>query len=167
MLILTLTMRELRHWPSIPGISPQSLCGGEEDGRIGLSSWLHYITMALLALCLLSTLYVINQFLFQLMYICIYISLSLHIYIYKWLYSWLYSWKRIQSNSKRPVNIWCSFFRFYIWSCFFMYQWWTLYFVFLIASHNSFVSVMESLQIPISKMNCVLVTPYRSAFNFL
>ena len=29
---------------------------------------------------------------------------------------WLYSWKRIQSNSKRPVKIWCGFFWFYIWS---------------------------------------------------
>ena len=28
----------LRHWPSIAGMSPQSHCGDEEDGRIGLSS---------------------------------------------------------------------------------------------------------------------------------
>ena len=27
-----------RHWPSIAGMSPQSHCGDEEDGRIGLSS---------------------------------------------------------------------------------------------------------------------------------
>ena len=26
------------HWPSIAGMSPQSHCGDEEDGRIGLSS---------------------------------------------------------------------------------------------------------------------------------
>ena len=38
LLVLTLTMRELRHWPSIAGMSPQSHCGDEEDGRIGLSS---------------------------------------------------------------------------------------------------------------------------------
>ena len=31
-------MRELRHWPSIAGMSPQSHCGDEEDGCIGLSS---------------------------------------------------------------------------------------------------------------------------------
>ena len=37
-LVLTLTMRELRHWPSIAGMSPQSHCGDEEDGRIGLPS---------------------------------------------------------------------------------------------------------------------------------
>ena len=35
-------MRELRHWPSIAGMSPQSHCGDEEDVRIALSSWLHY-----------------------------------------------------------------------------------------------------------------------------
>ena len=57
--------------------------------------------------------------------------------------------------------------RAFVQSCFFMYQSWTLYFVFLIASHSSFVSVMQSLQIPISKMKCVLMTPYKSAFNFL
>ena len=38
LLVLTLTMRELRHWPSIAGMSPKSHCGDEEDGRIGLSS---------------------------------------------------------------------------------------------------------------------------------
>ena len=31
-------MRELRHWPSTAGISPQSHCGDEEDGGFGLSS---------------------------------------------------------------------------------------------------------------------------------
>ena len=29
---------ELCHWPFIASMSPQSHCGGEEDGRIGLSS---------------------------------------------------------------------------------------------------------------------------------
>ena len=38
MLVLILTMRELRHWLSIAGMSPQGHCGDEEDGRIGLSS---------------------------------------------------------------------------------------------------------------------------------
>ena len=55
LLVLTLTMRELRHWPSIAGMLLQSHCGDEEYGRIGLSSWLHYICIMLLALCLLST----------------------------------------------------------------------------------------------------------------
>ena len=64
MLVLTLTMRELRHWPSIAGMSPQSHCGHEEDGRTGLSSWRHYICIMLFDLCMLSTLCVINQFLF-------------------------------------------------------------------------------------------------------
>ena len=36
LLVLTLTMRELRHWPSIVGMSLQSHCGDEEDGCIGL-----------------------------------------------------------------------------------------------------------------------------------
>ena len=31
-------MCELRHWSAIAGMSPQSHCGDEEDGRIGLSS---------------------------------------------------------------------------------------------------------------------------------
>ena len=30
--------QSIRHWPSIAGMSPQSHCGDEEDGRIGLSS---------------------------------------------------------------------------------------------------------------------------------
>ena len=38
LLALTLAMRELRHWSSIAGMLPQSHCGDEEDGRIGLSS---------------------------------------------------------------------------------------------------------------------------------
>ena len=38
LLVLTLTMCELCHWPSIAGMLPQSHCGDEEDGRIGLSS---------------------------------------------------------------------------------------------------------------------------------
>ena len=38
LLVLTLTMRELSHWPSIAGMSLQSHCGNEEDGRTGLSS---------------------------------------------------------------------------------------------------------------------------------
>ena len=37
-LVLTLTMRELLHWPSLASMSPQSHCGDEEDGRIRLSS---------------------------------------------------------------------------------------------------------------------------------
>ena len=57
-------MRELRHWASITGMSPQSRCGDEEDERIGLSSWRHYICIMLFALCMLSTLRAMNQFLF-------------------------------------------------------------------------------------------------------
>ena len=38
LLVITLTMRELCHWPSIAGMSPKSHCGDEEDGRIGLPS---------------------------------------------------------------------------------------------------------------------------------
>ena len=34
LLVPTLTMRELCHWPSIAGMSPQNHCGDEEDGRI-------------------------------------------------------------------------------------------------------------------------------------
>ena len=49
--VLTLKMRELRHWPSIAGMSPQSHCGDEEDGRIGLSSWRHYMYVLCSLLC--------------------------------------------------------------------------------------------------------------------
>ena len=38
LLVLTLTMHELRLWMFIAGMSPQSPCGDEEDGRKGLSS---------------------------------------------------------------------------------------------------------------------------------
>ena len=38
MLLVTLTMCEFRHWPSIAGMSPQNHYGDEEDGRTGLSS---------------------------------------------------------------------------------------------------------------------------------
>ena len=55
LLVLTLTMPELRHWPSIAGTSQQSHCGDKRDGRIGLSSWHHYISVTILGLCLLST----------------------------------------------------------------------------------------------------------------
>ena len=37
-LVLTLTMHELRHWSPIAGRLPQSNCGDEEGGHIGLSS---------------------------------------------------------------------------------------------------------------------------------
>ena len=63
LLVLTPTMHEFLHWPSIASMLPQNLCGNDEDGRIGLSSWLHYICIMLLALCLLSTVCVMNQFL--------------------------------------------------------------------------------------------------------
>ena len=38
LLVLTLTMRELRHCPSTAGMLPESHCGDDEDERIGLSS---------------------------------------------------------------------------------------------------------------------------------
>ena len=41
LLVLTLVMCELHHWPPIAGILPESHCSDEEDGRIGLSSWHH------------------------------------------------------------------------------------------------------------------------------
>ena len=44
LLVLTLTMHVLRQWPSIAGMLPQSHCGDEEDGRIGL---FHDITIYL------------------------------------------------------------------------------------------------------------------------
>ena len=63
LLVLTVTMRELCHWPSIAGMSPQSNCGDEEDGCVVFMTSL-YICIMLFALCLLSTLCVMNQFLF-------------------------------------------------------------------------------------------------------
>ena len=38
-------MHELRHWPSIAGISPQSHYGDAEDGRIGALDCLHDVTI--------------------------------------------------------------------------------------------------------------------------
>ena len=49
---------------------PLSHCGDEEDGCIGLSSWLHFICITLLALCFLSSLCFMKQCLFELMYLC-------------------------------------------------------------------------------------------------
>ena len=72
LLVLTLTMHELRHWPFIAGMSPQSHCGNR-DGCIGLSSWFHYMCITLLALSLLSTLCVMSDFCFNLCFIYIYI----------------------------------------------------------------------------------------------
>ena len=38
MFVLTLTMHEFCHWPSIADMSAHSHCGDEKDERIGLSS---------------------------------------------------------------------------------------------------------------------------------
>ena len=69
LLVLALTKREPRHRFSIASISPQIHCDYEEDGCIRLLSWLYYIFILLFALCLLSTLCVMNQFLFWLIYL--------------------------------------------------------------------------------------------------
>ena len=53
---------------SIGGMSPQYYCGDEKDRRTGLFSWLHYICIILLLSCLLSTLCVMNQFLYIYIY---------------------------------------------------------------------------------------------------
>ena len=50
-ILLTLTIHELCHWTSIAGMFLQSHCGDEEDGHIGLSSWLHYILCSFLVVC--------------------------------------------------------------------------------------------------------------------
>ena len=50
----TLSMAVHSHYHKAYPLS-QSHYGDEEDARIGLSSWLHYICIMLLALCLLST----------------------------------------------------------------------------------------------------------------
>ena len=39
------------------------------------------------------------------------------------------------------------------------------FFVFSFTSNNIFVSIMKSLQIPTSKMKCILITAYRYGFN--
>ena len=57
MLVLTLTMCELCHWPSIASMSPQSHCDDEEMDALD---------------CLLSTLCIMIQFLLIFIYICIY-----------------------------------------------------------------------------------------------
>ena len=77
-------------------LSPQSHCGDEEDGCIVLSSWLHYICITLLALCLLSILCAMNHEFFVLInvfiyiYIYIYIHIHIHIYIYVYICIYLY-----------------------------------------------------------------------------
>ena len=79
LLVLTLTVRELRHQSFIASMSPQIHFGDEEDGHIGLPSWLHFICIMLLALlCWLSTLCVLLY-----IYICRYI---IYIYIYIYIY---------------------------------------------------------------------------------
>ena len=45
----------------IASMSPLSHCGDEEDGCIGVSSWLHCICIVPLVLCLLSTLCFMKQ----------------------------------------------------------------------------------------------------------
>ena len=75
--------------------------------------------------------------------------------------------KKTESLGKSAVDksAWIKA-RGFLFSYLFIYQSWTLYFVFLFTSHNIFVSIMENLQISISKMKCVLITPYRSGSNF-
>ena len=55
----------IRQWPSIAGMLAQSHCGDEEDGRIGLPSWRHYI-------CIYINIYVCVY-----IHICIYIHTNL------------------------------------------------------------------------------------------
>ena len=72
----------------------------------------------------------------------------------------------LRSKWRNNTSIVKSFQACSLFSYVFKYQSWTLYFFFFFTSHNIFVSVMESLRIPISKMKRVLITPYRSGLNF-
>ena len=65
-LVLTLTMRELRLWPSIAGMSPQSQCGDKED----------------IYKCIYIYIY-IYIYLYIYIYIYIYICIYICIFIYK------------------------------------------------------------------------------------
>ena len=62
LLVITLTMRELCHWSSKVGMSPQSYCGDEKDSRI-------------VCIYCIYTVYIY-------LYICIYIYVYIYIYLY-------------------------------------------------------------------------------------
>ena len=94
-------------------------------------------------------------YIIYIIYIYIY---YIHIYIYIYIYI-IYIYIYIYIHIYIHIHI-------YICLYIFIYQSSTLYFVFFITSHNIFASVMESLRIPISKMKCILITPYRPVFNF-
>ena len=79
---------------SITDMSPQSHYG-DEDGRIGLSSWLHYVCIILLALCLLGTL--CHESISVLINLCecvcvyIYIYVCVYMYIYTYICTYIYT----------------------------------------------------------------------------
>ena len=58
LLVLTLAMRELRHWPSIAGMSPKSHCGDEEDERIIVFMTLLYIYIYIYILYIIYIIYI-------------------------------------------------------------------------------------------------------------
>ena len=72
---------------------------GDEDGCIGLSSWLHYVCIILLALFLLGTLchesvsVLIN--LCVCVCVCVYIYMCVCIYVYIYIYMYIYIHKYI------------------------------------------------------------------------
>ena len=70
---------------------------GDEDGRIGLSSWLHYVCIILLALCLLGTLCheSISVLINLCECVCVYIYICVCIYVYIYIYMYIYIHKYI------------------------------------------------------------------------
>ena len=72
-------MHKLRHWTSVACMLPQSHCGDDEDGRIGLSSWRHYI-------CIYIYIYIYIH-----IFVYIYIHyIYMYMYIYKYIYMYVY-----------------------------------------------------------------------------
>ena len=93
LLVLTLTMRELRHWPSIANMSLQSHWGDEEAGCSGLTSWQHYIYIYIY-ICIYIYMYTIfinisiytHRACTHMYHIILYNIMYIYIYIYIYIY---------------------------------------------------------------------------------
>ena len=113
-ILLITTMSLWRHagygWPvasgmmSIASMLPQSRCGDEDNGQIGLSSWCHYICIMLFALCwALCVLW--TNFCFSLYtHVYIYTHVCIYIYIYICMLKWPSCIKilKMKWNEKSP-----------------------------------------------------------------
>ena len=132
LLVLTLTMRELRHWPSIANMSLQSHWGDEEAGCSGLTSWQHYIYIYICIYIYMYTIFInisiythracthmYHIILYNIMYIYIYIYLYISLMIhlcrgslmatYMYIYIYVYIYVHLLVCNKRPHIIYYIF----------------------------------------------------------